>query len=68
MLDINRLRGAIYTKHTNVTEFATSLGWTRQRVSMILRGKQRVDVDDARLMADKLGLTDTETIQIFLSR
>ena len=26
MLDINRLRGAIYTKHTNVTEFATSLG------------------------------------------
>ena len=68
MIDINKLRGAIYTKHEHVSEFAAALGWPRQRVSMILRGNQKVNVNDAALIADKLGLTDAETLQIFLGR
>lgn len=68
MLDINKLRGAIYLKHRNAAEFAAEIGFTRQKITQILNGRQRPSIDDARVIADGLKLTDNEAVEIFLAR
>ena len=67
MAKIYKLRALIYSKYDSESQLATALGWSRQRLSRITNGMKEPDLDDIRALADKLGASVPEIVDIFLS-
>ena len=53
-------RGLIFSKYKNITEFASAVGWTRNKASRIANGIQEPDAEDMEKMADALGINSPE--------
>ena len=66
-MNIDKLRGAIYSKYRSQSAFAASIEWHVNKVSRMMQGKYIPDIDEARLIADKLSLNEREVYAIFLS-
>ena len=62
-------RGIVFSKFKNITEFAVSAGWTRNKASRIVNGKQEPDARDMEKMAEILEInTPEEFMNIFFDR
>lgn len=66
-MDINKLRGAIYSKYRSQSAFAASIEWHVNKVSRMMQGKYIPDIDEARLISDKLSLDARKMCDIFLT-
>lgn len=65
----NSMRGQIFSRYSNITEFAKSIGWDRKKASRIINGVQRPTADEMEQMARNLGIEDHSLfISIFFPR
>lgn len=65
-MDKAKLRGKIYENYKSVSKCAQSMGWSRQRLHLIVNGKRVPDVDDVREISTVLKLSNDEMLSIFL--
>lgn len=63
---VRELRGLIYSLYDTESEFASELGWERQRLSKITNGAKEPDVDELNVLSKALGKTIDDMAQIFL--
>ena len=62
------LRGKIYSKYKNLTDFANKIGWSQRKVSYVLNHRQNMTLADVKLLASKLDVTDPlEFYELFFS-
>lgn len=54
---VRELRGLIYSLYDTESEFASELGWERQRLSKITNGAKEPDVDELNVLSKALGKT-----------
>ena len=65
---VENFRGLIFSKYKNITEFASAVGWTRNKASRIANGIQEPDAEDMERMADALGITSPEQFMYIFFR
>ena len=51
---INKVRGAVYARYESIAELAETLGWSRQKLSPIVNGKQEPTLSDIQAIAKAL--------------
>lgn len=56
MVKTTTLRGLVYSKYKNTTDFALAIGWSRNRVSRVLNGVQELTEDDIIALAKVLDI------------
>ena len=56
----NKIRGAVFTRFTSISEFADAIGWSRQKASRIVNGIQRPTAEDMEAIAECLGIKDAD--------
>lgn len=61
-IDIDALRGSIYSKFKSQAEFADALKWRRQKVNEILNGKWVVDENEIAEMVNVLEIDSPEVV------
>lgn len=63
------LRGAVFAKFKNITEFAKAVGWSRNKASRIVNGVQEPSAGEIERMADVLGIhTPEKFMAVFFGR
>lgn len=67
MVKKNLLRGKIAEKETNYIECSKAINVTKTTFSKKMNGHTDFSVEQASLLSDYLGLTQSEKIDIFLS-
>lgn len=65
-MDLDKLRGKIAEKFGSQKAFSRAIGWHENKVSAVLTGKYILDVDEAARVAERLSLTSSEYLDIFL--
>ena len=60
-------RGVVYSKYKSIAEFASCIGWTRQKATNIVNGVQEPSLDDVDKMAKALDLNFENTARFFLN-
>lgn len=63
---VRELRGLIYSLYDTEAEFASKIGWERQRLSKITNGTKEPDVNELNILSKALGKTIDDMAQIFL--
>ena len=66
MAKVYGLRSLIYAKYDSESKLATELGWPRQRLNKITNGIKEPDIYEVKALADKLGRSVSEMVDIFL--
>lgn len=66
MRDI-QFRGVVYSKFKSIANFASAIGWTRQKGTNIVNGLTEPSLDDVDKMAKALGMSFEETARFFLN-
>ena len=66
--NVSQLRGAIYAKYHSMTDFAKEINWTRQRLSRYLHGSITPNIEECNMIADTLGMSDSDIVRIFFGR
>ena len=66
MVNRDELRAKIYGRFGNQRKFADALNWDQNKISRILNGKTKPDIEDCAKIAVKLALSEQEYFQIFL--
>ena len=65
----NGIRGAVFSVFKDITSFAKGIGWSRNKASRILNGKQMPSMEDAEKIAECVGITDASTfVSVFFPR
>lgn len=59
------LRGLIYSRYNNESEFARWLGWPKQRLNKIVHGKMP-NIEELNAIAKGLNISVADAINIFL--
>lgn len=67
-MDVLAFRGAVFGRYRTQSEFCDAMGWHRNKVSKLMRGKYMPDVDEAAKLSEKMGMTIDEYQKIFLPR
>lgn len=62
----NKIRGIVLGCYPSLTAFAKKAGWTRQKASNIIGGKQEPSLDDCYVIANAVGKDADEIASIFL--
>ena len=47
----NKVKGEVYAKFKNISALAKVLGWSRQKLSLIVNGKREPNLSDIQVMA-----------------
>lgn len=63
---INKVRGAVYARYSDIASFAKELGWSRQKLSPIVNGKKEPDLSQVQSMADALCMEASVLASFFL--
>ena len=63
---INNVRGAVYARYESIAELAETLGWSRQKLSPIVNGKQEPTLSDIQAMAQAMEMDVTLLTSFFL--
>ena len=66
-MNIDRLRGIIAEKYRTQAAFASVMGWTNNKMSHMMTGKYKPDVDEVGKISKLLALTEQQYIEIFYS-
>ena len=65
----NAIRGAVFSKYSNTTAFAKSIGWSRNKASRILNGVQSPSADDMEQISQCIGISDAKDfISVFFPK
>ena len=64
---INEIRGRIYERYPNQKAFADAIGWSKQKLSLIMSGQREPSFKDVAKMAKTLGFTFEDLARIFLA-
>lgn len=65
-IDLNLLKGLIYSRYGSQTAISNSLGWGKNKIGKILKGKVKPSIDDCYHLYIALNLSKEEYISIFL--
>lgn len=61
-------RGLVYSNFRTVSDFATAIGWSRNKASRIVNGIQEPDAEDMVRMAELFGIcTPEKFMEIFFA-
>ena len=60
----NKVKGEVYAKFKNISELARVLGWSRQKLSLIVNGKREPNLSDIQAMAQALNI-DADKLALF---
>jgi len=63
---ISELRSLIYGKFDSQTDFATALGWSKQRLSKVTSGKKEPSISEVFEIANGLGVDISVAVRIFV--
>lgn len=63
---INKVRGAVYARYSDIATLAKKLGWSRQKLSPIVNGKKEPALSEVQAMADALCIEASELASFFL--
>ena len=63
---INKVRGAVYARYSDIAALATKIGWSRQKLSPIVNGKKEPDLSEVQLMADVMDMDASVLASFFL--
>ena len=66
-MEMMSLRGLVYTKFRSISEFASAIGWTRQKATNIVSGSQIPSLSDADKMSKALDVSLEDVAQFFLT-
>lgn len=61
-----KLRGLIYSKYLNESDFARNLGWSKQQLNRITTGRKLPDLMEVKTLANALNVTIQDLFDIFL--
>ena len=50
----NKVKGEVYAKFKNIAELAKELGWSRQKLSLIVNGKREPNLSDIQALLQAL--------------
>ena len=62
----NKIRGIILGRYTSITAFAKEVGWTRQKASSIINGRQEPSLDDIYAISKAVSADAGKIASIFL--
>lgn len=62
----NKIRGIVLGHYTSITAFAKEVGWTRQKASSIINGRQVPSLDDIYTIAKAVHEDAGQIASIFL--
>lgn len=62
MVNESALRGRIFSRYRNISEFGNRIGWNHQKVFRILSGKQSPTADEIGVMSNALDINDADTL------
>lgn len=62
----NKVKGEVYAKFKNIAELAKVLGWSRQKLSLIVNGKREPNLSDIQTMANVLNIDAEKLASFFL--
>ena len=62
----NKIRGLILGIYSSISAFAKEVGWSRQKASAIISGKQEPNLDDIYLISKAVHKDANEIASIFL--
>lgn len=68
MAKIYALRSLIYAKYDSEAKLAEDLGWPRQRLNRITNGSKEPDLDEVKVLAEKLDRPFSDIAYIFLDQ
>lgn len=63
---INKVRGAVYSRYSDIAALATKIGWSRQKLSPIINGKKEPDLSEVQLIANAMDMDASELASFFL--
>lgn len=63
---INKVRGAVYARYSDIAALAKKIGWSRQKLSPIVNGKKEPDLSEVQLMADAMDMDASVLASFFL--
>ena len=62
----NKVKGEVYAKFKNIAELAKKLGWSRQKLSLIVNGKREPNLSEVQVMANALNMEADKLASFFL--
>lgn len=62
----NKVKGEVYAKFKNIAELAKVLGWSRQKLSLIVNGKREPSLSDVQAMAQAFNMNADKLALFFL--
>lgn len=62
----NKVKGEVYSKFKNIAELAKKLGWSRQKLSLIVNGKREPNLSDIQAIANALNMDAEQLASFFL--
>ena len=62
----NKVKGEVYAKFKNIAELAKVLGWSRQKLSLIVNGNREPNLSDIQAMANVLNIDAEKLASFFL--
>lgn len=62
----NKVKGEVYAKFKNIAELAKELGWSRQKLSLIVNGKREPNLSDIQAMSNALNIDAEKLASFFL--
>lgn len=65
-MPLEKLRAEIYEQYDSMSQFAQKIGWSRQRLSNIVLGKQRANTSDVKTLADALNISGEMLFDFFM--
>lgn len=65
-MDTKRLRVEIVAEYGTQTAFAEAIGWHKNKVSKIIRGRYKPDIDEVAKITETLHLDERRYCAIFL--
>ena len=68
MAKIYGLRSLIYAKYDSEAKLAEELGWPRQRLNKITNGSKEPDLNEVKVLAEKLDRPFSDIAFIFLDQ
>jgi len=63
---INKVKGEVYARYDNIASLSKVLGWSRQKLSLIVNGKAEPTLSDIQAMASAMCMSAEELASFFL--
>lgn len=66
-IDLDLLRGCVFKRFQTQTRFGEAMGWNGAKVTRVMRGYQRPQLDEIWRIAQICNLSDEDILRIFFA-